>query len=49
MYRFLIFILLTICVPALANALQVTFSSQELYQGGVIYVKIHEKGNEKPH
>ncbi len=48
MYRFLIFILLTICVPALANALQVTFSSQELYQGGVIYVKIHEKGNEKP-
>lgn len=48
MYKFLLFVLLTTNAPALANNAHMTLSSQELYQGSVIHVKIHEKAIEKP-
>jgi hypothetical protein len=48
MYKFLLFVILTINAPAFADDTRMTLSSQELYQGGVIHVKIHEKEGEKP-
>jgi murein DD-endopeptidase MepM/ murein hydrolase activator NlpD len=48
MYRFLLFTILIINVSAFANDVQMTLSSRELYQGGVMHVKIHEKEGERP-